>query len=69
MLKLEGMSQGDIAERLNAQGVLCPMEYKLSLGMKVQTNFRANRKAVWSWSSVSRILTKLRTTDFIRCTR
>ena len=23
------MSQGDIAERLNAQGVLCPMEYKL----------------------------------------
>lgn len=33
------------------------MEYKLSLGMKVQTNFRANRKAVWSWSSVSRILT------------
>ena len=55
--KLEGMSQGDIAERLNAQGVLCPMEYKLSLGMKVQTNFRVNRKAVWSWSSVSRILT------------
>ena len=54
--KLEGLSQGDIAERLNAQGVLCPMEYKLSLGMKVQTNFRANRKAVWSWSSVSRIL-------------
>lgn len=29
--KLEGLSQGDIAERLNAQGVLCPMEYKLSL--------------------------------------
>lgn len=54
--KLEGISQGDIAERLNAQGVLCPMEYKLSLGMKVQINFRANRKAVWSWSSVSRIL-------------
>ena len=55
--KLEGMSQGDIAERLNAQGVLCPMEYKLSLGMKVQTGFRSNRRAVWSWSSVSRILT------------
>ena len=55
--KLEGLSQGDIADRLNAQGDLCPMEYKLSLGMKVQTNFRANRKAVWSWSSVSRILT------------
>lgn len=55
--KLEGMSQGDIAERLNIQGILCPMEYKLSMGMKVQTNFRANGKAAWSWSSVTRILT------------
>ena len=54
--KLEGMSQGDIADRLNSQGVLCPMEYKLSLGMKVRTNFRERKKAVWSWSSVSRIL-------------
>lgn len=36
--KLEGMSQGRIADKLNMQGVLCPMEYKISLGMKVQTN-------------------------------
>jgi hypothetical protein len=25
--KLEGMSQGRIADKLNIQGVLCPMEY------------------------------------------
>ena len=55
--KLEGMSQGRIADKLNMQGVLCPMEYKLSLGMKVQTNFRVHKKAMWSPMSVTRILT------------
>ena len=55
--KLEGMSQGRIADKLNMQGVLCPMEYKISLGMKVQTNFRAHKKAMWSPVSVTRILT------------
>jgi DNA invertase Pin-like site-specific DNA recombinase len=55
--KLKGMSQGRIADRLNMQGVLCPMEYKLSLGMKVQTNFKVHKKALWSPVSVTRILT------------
>ncbi len=55
--KLEGMSQGRIADKLNLQGVLCPMEYKLSLGMKVQTNFRVHKKAMWSPVSITRILT------------
>ena len=55
--KLEGMSQGRIADKLNMQGVLCPMEYKISLGMKVQTNFRVHKKAMWSPVSVTRILT------------
>ena len=55
--KLEGMSQGRIADKLNMQGVLCPMEYKISLGMKVQTNFRVHKKAMWSPISVTRILT------------
>lgn len=55
--KLEGMSQGRIADKLNMQGVLCPMEYKISLGMKVQTNFRGHKKAMWSPVSVTRILT------------
>lgn len=55
--KLEGMSRGRIADKLNMQGVLCPMEYKISLGMKVQTNFRVHKKAMWSPVSVTRILT------------
>ena len=55
--KLEGMSQGRIAEKLNLQGVLCPMEYKLSMGIKVQTNFKVRKQALWSPRSVTRILT------------
>ena len=55
--KIQGMSQGRIANKLNMQGVLCPMEYKLSLGMKVQTNFRVHKKALWSYKAVTRILT------------
>ena len=51
------MNQGRIAEKLNAQGVLCPMEYKLSLGMKVQTNFRVKKQALWFAKTVTRILT------------
>lgn len=42
--KLEGMSQGRIADKRNMQVVLSPMEYKISLGMKVQTNFRVDKK-------------------------
>lgn len=55
--KKQGMSQGRIADKLNMQGVLCPMEYKISLGMKVQTNFRVHKKALWSQTAVTRILT------------
>ena len=54
--KRQGMSQGRIADKLNMQGVLCPMEYKISLGMKVQTNFRVHKKALWSQTAVTRIL-------------
>lgn len=54
--KKQGMSQGRIADKLNMQGVLCPMEYKISLGMKVQTNFRVHKKALWSQTAVTRIL-------------
>ena len=55
--KLEGISQGNIAKRLNQKGVLCPMEYKLSQGQKVQTYFRVNEKAKWSVVTINRILT------------
>ena len=54
--KLKGMSVGSIAKKLNAEGVLCPMEYKQSKGLGVQTIFRSGQKAVWSPTSVRRIL-------------
>lgn len=55
--KRQGMSQNTIAARLNSLGVLCPMEYKISKGMKIQTNFRARGQAAWSAVTVLRVLT------------
>ena len=54
--KIQGLSADRIAERLNSLGVLCPMEYKRSMGMKVSTNFRTKGKAQWAPKSVLRIL-------------
>ncbi|HOF23486.1 MAG TPA: recombinase family protein [Thermotogota bacterium] len=54
--KLEGVSPQDIADALNKLGVLSPMEYKRSLGMKFTTSFKTNAKAVWSAGTVIRVL-------------
>lgn len=54
--KLDGMSPQDIAVQLNQSGILSPMEYKKSLGMKFATSFKANAQAAWSANSVLRIL-------------
>ena len=54
--KLEGVSPQDIANALNKLGVLSPMEYKRSLGMKYTTSFKANDKALWTAASVLRVL-------------
>ena len=54
--KLEGVSPQDIADALNKLGVLSPMEYKRSLGMKFTTSFKTNAKALWSAGTVIRIL-------------
>ena len=54
--KLEGISPQGIADRLNANGILSPMEYKRSLGMKYATSFKANAKAQWSAGSIIRLL-------------
>ena len=53
---LEGMSQQGIADRLNADGVLSPSEYKRSLGMKYISGFKSNPQAKWSAVAVGRIL-------------
>lgn len=55
-MKLHGMSQTAIADCLNRQGILSPMEYKHSLGIRIQDNFKTHEQAEWSSMSVRRIL-------------
>ena len=54
--KIDGMSQQSIAGRLNDMGILSPMEYKRSIGLKYASTFKINAKAVWSAVAVGRIL-------------
>ena len=55
-MKLGGMSQATIAERLNERGILSPMEYKHSLGIPIQDHFKTHEQAEWSPVSVRRVL-------------
>jgi DNA invertase Pin-like site-specific DNA recombinase len=54
--KVEGLSAESIAEKLNASGVLSPLEYKRFLGMKFTSNFKINTTAKWTAKAVFRIL-------------
>lgn len=54
--KIAGMSLGGIAEKLNAAGILSPMEYKKSLGMKYHSGFEGSFTAKWAAVAVKRIL-------------
>lgn len=54
--KVAGISPQDIADRLNGGGVLSPLEYKRSLGMKCSTPLQTSIKASWSAASVIRLL-------------
>ena len=54
--KVQGVSPQDIADRLNVGGILSPLEYKRSLGMKCSTPLQTNLKASWSAASVIRLL-------------
>ena len=55
-MKLHGLSQDAIANRLNDIGVLSPAEYKSATGSNYQTSFKTSDKAVWSSVTVRRIL-------------
>ena len=55
-MKLHGMSQDAIANKLNDSGILSPMEYKKSLGSNYQTSFKINEQALWSSVTVRRVL-------------
>ena len=53
----DGISIGRIAARLNQMGVLSPMEYKHSAGVKYNTVFKTGDTAKWTYKAVQRILT------------
>lgn len=55
-MKLHGLSQDAVANRLNDAGILSPMEYKNVTGSNYQTSFKTSDKAVWSSVTVRRIL-------------
>lgn len=54
--KLEGISAGDIADRLNAAGIASPMGYKKSQGIRFSTPFRVNEQSRWIAATVLRVL-------------
>ena len=56
-MKINGMSQYRIADVLNEQGILSPMEYKKYLGSHFESSFKVNPKALWTAKAVTRILT------------
>ncbi len=55
-MKMCGLSQQMIADKLNADGILSPYEYKKSLGIQINDNFKKSTKALWSYNAVLRIL-------------
>lgn len=56
-LKIDGMSNQAIADLLNRESVLSPLEYKLNNGTKATGNhLKHNSKALWQSMSVRRVL-------------
>ena len=56
-MKLHGISQDAIANKLNESGILPPAEYKASMGSNYQTGFKVKEKSGWTSVAVRRILT------------
>ena len=54
--KLEGISNTAIAARLNTDGILPPMDYKTSQGIRFSTPFRKKDHSAWNASTGLRIL-------------
>ncbi len=54
--RLNGLSASKIAIKLNEQGILSPMEYKNSIGLKFNTSFRKNNRGKWTSQTIFRIL-------------
>lgn len=56
-MKLEGYSSYSIAKYLNENGILSPMEYKKSKGIRYKTGFSTKAIAKWDVPAINRILT------------
>lgn len=54
--KIQGISAGDIADRLNRDGLLAPLDYKKSQGLRFATPFGVNARSSWNAAAVLRIL-------------
>lgn len=54
--KLDGVSAQDIADKLNAAGILTPMDYKAAQGMRYKTKFRKKADSGWCAKAILRIL-------------
>lgn len=55
-MKLCGLSQQAIADKLNEDGILSPMEYKKSIGINLKSTFKKGTQARWTYKAVDRIL-------------
>jgi len=55
-MKLCGMNPKAIAEKLNRDGILSPLQYKKSIGIRLESPFRKGVKPRWSYNAVLRIL-------------
>lgn len=56
-MKIQGMSNQKIADRLNDIGEPAPIEYKKKQGVHLSTYFQKNERALWSAVAIGRILT------------
>lgn len=54
--KINGLSMGAIAKRLNTLQILCPKEYKKSKGIEFRSGFQSSDFPTWSAAQVKRIL-------------
>lgn len=55
-MRIQGMSNQIIADKLNDMGILSPLEYKKQEGINYSTTFQSHAKTKWSAVSVGRIL-------------
>ena len=54
-LRIQGLCNSAIADRLNSMGILSPMEYKQAQGFNYSCGFRSNEQAQWSPMLVKRM--------------